>query len=171
MRYNKPFLRMGRSETVHVQVTNPNSVWETPFVKIQFVLANVPSDETVTITYKVLAPNGAELKAGKRESGIPPTAARSSYGRRYRPSRTDSRRAAPPSRVSLVTPIASTRLARIRWAIALRFLQSHRRSSPRESPRRCLPDCDWLLCRWSAKKRMPNGLGVAGRIDTCGGAE
>lgn len=64
MRYNKPFLRMGRSETVHVQVTNTNAVWETPFVKIQFELANVPSDETVTITYKVLAPNGTELKAG-----------------------------------------------------------------------------------------------------------
>ncbi|GIV19282.1 MAG: hypothetical protein KatS3mg023_1033 [Armatimonadota bacterium] len=64
MRYNKPFLRMGRSETVHVQVTNPNSTWETPFVKIQFDLANVPSDETATITYKVLAPNGMELKAG-----------------------------------------------------------------------------------------------------------
>lgn len=81
MRYNKPFLRMGRSETVYVRVTNPNAVWETPFVKIQLDLANVPSDETVTIAYKVLAPNGTELKGGsttamRNEVGIllPPLA-------------------------------------------------------------------------------------------------
>lgn len=64
VQYNKPFMRMGRRETFHLRVTNPSTTWETPFVKIQLALSNVPSDESVTVSYQVYAPNGALLKSG-----------------------------------------------------------------------------------------------------------
>jgi WD40 repeat protein len=66
LQFNKPFIRMGRKETMHLRVTNPNAIWGTPFVKIQLALQNVPADESVTVSYEVYAPGStAPLKSGQ----------------------------------------------------------------------------------------------------------
>lgn len=63
VQYNKPFLRMGRRETMHLRVTNPNATWMTPFVKVQMALDNVPPDETITVAYTVKSPDGSQTLA------------------------------------------------------------------------------------------------------------
>ncbi|NSW78873.1 MAG: hypothetical protein HPY54_07545 [Chthonomonadetes bacterium] len=62
--YNKTFVRQGRRESFNLRVTNPNRVWETPFVKLQLGLENVPPGETLTVNYWVYNSSGALLKNG-----------------------------------------------------------------------------------------------------------
>lgn len=108
-RFNKSFLRMGRTETMHLQVTNPNAVWETPFVKIELGLENVPPDETVTVEYQVRSPAGALLTSGnmtttKQEISIllPPVAPGGSADYRLTLRVTGSR-SAPRTRIEPMT--------------------------------------------------------------------
>jgi uncharacterized repeat protein (TIGR01451 family) len=68
--YPKPFIRQGRRETFRIQVTNPNAVWETPFVKVQLSLQNVPSGENPSVNYWVYDSQGREVAHGTKPAGL-----------------------------------------------------------------------------------------------------
>lgn len=67
--YNKTFVRQGRRETFNLRVTNPNGFWETPFVKLQLGLENVPAGQTITINYWVYGSDGSQKESGQVISG------------------------------------------------------------------------------------------------------
>ena len=68
--YPKPFIRQGRRETFQIRVTNPNAVWDTPFVKVQLSLQNVPSDENLSVNYWVYDSQGREVARGTKPAGV-----------------------------------------------------------------------------------------------------
>ena len=68
--YPKPFIRQGRRETFRIEVTNPNAVWETPFVKVQLSLQNVPSGEKPSVNYWVYDSQGREVAHGTKPAGL-----------------------------------------------------------------------------------------------------
>jgi len=70
LQFNKPFIRWGRRETFQIHVTNPNTVWETPFVKVQLSLQNVPAGENPSIRYWVYNSQGNEVARGTKPAGL-----------------------------------------------------------------------------------------------------
>gem|GEM_PF-1058139 len=70
LHYPKPFVRQGRRETFQIQVTNPNAVWETPFVKVQLSLQNVPEGENPSVNYWVYDPQGNKVAQGTKPAGL-----------------------------------------------------------------------------------------------------
>jgi len=69
VQYAKPFVRQGRRETFRIQVTNPNAVWETPFVKVKLSLQNVPSNENPSVNYWVYDSRGNLVARGTKSAG------------------------------------------------------------------------------------------------------
>jgi len=68
--YAKPFVRWGRRETFQIRVTNPNAVWDTPFVKVQLSLQNMQPGENPSIKYWVYDSQGREVAHGTKPAGI-----------------------------------------------------------------------------------------------------
>jgi uncharacterized repeat protein (TIGR01451 family) len=68
--YAKPFVRWGRRETFQIRVTNPNAVWDAPFVKVQISLQNVQPGENPSIKYWVYDSQGREVAHGTKPAGI-----------------------------------------------------------------------------------------------------